>query len=117
MRLFLPYRFAASQFLRVSLTFFTKEICLLCIKADKVLKDVLEAADLKDVPVQKVDIMDPQNSAAFYKYCYDVPALHVDRPGQDKPVKFMNYFDSDKIAEELRRDKGQCGARVAMRGK
>lgn len=97
-------RFRSSQLLRqVSLTFFTKETCLLCIKANKVLQGVLEAEDLKKVKLSKVDIMAPENSAAFDKYCYDVPVLHVDRPGQAKPVKFMHYFDADNISQELRK--------------
>lgn len=96
-------RFNASpSFYQVSLTFFTKETCLLCIKADKVLDEVLEAKDLQNIELKKVDIMDPENSKAFDMYCYDVPVLHVDRPGQGKPVKFMHYFDAKKIAEELR---------------
>lgn len=114
MRVSIPCRLRSSQLLRlnctstlrqVSLTFFTKETCLLCIKADKVLSGVLDAEDLQNVPLKKVDIMDPANSKAFDKYCYDVPVLHVDRPGQAKPVKFMHYFDAEKIAEELRAEK------------
>lgn len=88
---------------QVSLTFFTKETCLLCKNADAILNQVLAEGDLKNTKLQKVDIMDPSNSAAFDKYCYDVPVLHVDRPGQAKPVKFMHYFDAEKIAQELRR--------------
>lgn len=90
---------------QVSLTFFTKETCLLCIKADQVLSGVLEAEDFRKIKVKKVDIMDPKNSKEFDKYCYDVPVLHVDRPGQTKPVKFMHYFDAEKIAEELKAKK------------
>lgn len=75
----------------------------MCVKANEVLSGVLAEPDLKNLSLTKVDIMDPENSAAFDKYCYDVPVLHVDRPGQAKPVKFMHYFDGEKIADELRK--------------
>lgn len=87
---------------QVLLTFFTKETCQLCKNAGVILNKTLEADDLKSIPLSVVDIMHPDNTAAFDKYCYDVPVLHVDRPGQ-KPVKFMHYFDEAKLAEEFRR--------------
>lgn len=89
---------------RVSLTFFTKETCQLCKNASGILKKTLDQEPFRDVDLTVVDIMKPENSAAFDKYCYDVPVLHVDRPGQKKPVKFMHYFDEAKLAEEFARE-------------
>lgn len=87
----------------VSLTFFTKDTCQLCKNARAILDKTLEKDEFKNVEVNVVDIMKPDNSDAFDKYCYDVPVLHVDRPGQQKPVKFMHYFDEAKLAEEFGR--------------
>lgn len=84
-----------------SLTFFTKETCQLCKNAHTVLDKTLKREHFQNVPLTVVDIMKPENSEAFDKYCYDVPVLHVDRPGQRKPVKFMHYFDEDKLVEEI----------------
>ncbi|GEQ70617.1 hypothetical protein JCM33374_g4295 [Metschnikowia sp. JCM 33374] len=89
---------------QVSLTFFTKETCQLCKNAGVILDKTLQAKDFSNVKLKTVDIMKPENSAAFDKYCYDVPVLHVDRPGQKKPVKFMHYFDEEKLAAEFRRE-------------
>lgn len=88
---------------RVSLTFFTKETCLLCKNAGVILGKTLGNETFQDIDLKIVDIMKPENSDAFDKYCYDVPVLHVDRPGQPKPVKFMHYFDEAKLTEEFGR--------------
>lgn len=90
---------AYSQF---SLTFFTKDTCQLCKNASVILSKTLEHDDFKNIKVDVVDIMKPGNESAFDKYCYDVPVLHVDRPNRSKPVKFMHYFDEQKLAEEFR---------------
>lgn len=104
MRISAPLLLCISLRRNLSLTFFTKDTCLLCYNANKVLKGVLEAEDLRNIPLRKVDIMNPQNAAVFDMYCYDVPVLHVERPGQKKPVKFMHYFDAENISNELRRE-------------
>lgn len=88
----------------ISLTFFTKETCQLCKNAHSILDKTLEQDEFRYIPVNIVDIMKPENTEAFDKYCYDVPVLHVDRPGQRKPVKFMHYFEEAKLAEEFRRE-------------
>lgn len=91
------------RFQKVELTFFTKETCMLCTNAKNILYKTLDSEELKDVEtdLKVIDIMDPDNSEAFDMYCYDVPVLHVDRPGQKKPVKFMHYFIEDKLLEEF----------------
>lgn len=97
-------QFKASASIRqVSLTFFTKETCQLCTNARAILYKTLENEKFQNINVKVVDIMKPENSDAFDKYCYDVPVLHVDREGQAKPVKFMHYFDEAKLAEEFGR--------------
>ncbi|OBA23502.1 DUF836-domain-containing protein [Metschnikowia bicuspidata var. bicuspidata NRRL YB-4993] len=97
--------FSSSTLLRkFSLTFFTKDTCLLCKNASVILHQTLQAKEFKDVKLTTVDIMKPENSSAFDKYCYDVPVLHVDRAGQKKPVKFMHYFDEEKLAAEFKKD-------------
>lgn len=97
--------FSSTSFLllKVSLTFFTKKTCMLCTNARVVLTSTLEnnALKTKEVDLKVIDIMEPENSEWFDKYCYDVPVLHVDRPDQKKPVKFMHYFYEDKLVEEL----------------
>lgn len=76
---------------------------MLCSNAKFILYNALKSSKLKNTPVKltTIDIMDPENQEAFDKYCYDVPVLHVDRPTQDKPVKFMHYFYADKLLEEF----------------
>lgn len=69
-----------------------------------VLHKTLEAEPFQSVKLTTIDIMKPENSWAFDKYCYDVPVLHVDRPDQKKPVKFMHYFDEGKLTEEFKRE-------------
>lgn len=97
-------QFCASTTARqVSLTFFTKDTCQLCTNARVILYKTLEHEKFQDINLKVVDIMKPENSDAFDKYCYDVPVLHVDREGQAKPVKFMHYFDETKLAEEFGR--------------
>ncbi|RCK58148.1 hypothetical protein Cantr_06625 [Candida viswanathii] len=88
---------------QVNLTFFTKDTCMLCTNAKNILHDTLKSPDLVNVPIKltTIDIMDPKNQEWFDKYCYDVPVLHVDRPNQPKPVKFMHYFYEDKLKEEF----------------
>lgn len=85
------------------MTFFTKDTCQLCTNARGILYKTLENEKFRDVKLTVVDIMKPENSDAFDKYCYDVPVLHVDREGQTKPVKFMHYFDEAKLTEEFSR--------------
>jgi len=54
---------------------FTKDGCTLC----DVAKDVLAmAAAQRPHTLEKVDITDPENSAWWDKYKYDIPVLHVD---------------------------------------
>ncbi|AOW28351.1 hypothetical protein MG5_02768 [Candida albicans P57072] len=76
---------------------------MLCSNAKFILYDALKSPKLKNMPIKltTIDIMDPKNQEAFDKYCYDVPVLHVDRPNQAKPVKFMHYFYEDKLLEEF----------------
>lgn len=88
----------------VSLTFFTKDSCQLCKNAKAILDETLSKHEFRNITVNVVDIMKPENSDAFDKYCYDVPVLHVDRPGQRKLVKFMHYFDESKLATEFARE-------------
>ncbi|SGZ53556.1 CIC11C00000000747 [Sungouiella intermedia] len=97
-------RLSATSSRLVSLTFFTKETCQLCKNAHAILEKTLDKDGFRNIPVKVVDIMKPENSDAFDKYCYDVPVLHVDRPGQRKPIKFMHYFDESKLAEEFGRE-------------
>ena len=53
---------------------FTKDGCTLC----DVAKDVLAmAAAQRPHTLEKVDITDPENSAWWDKYKYDIPVLHV----------------------------------------
>lgn len=94
------------RLLNVSLTFFTKETCMLCTNARGILFKTLENEELKNKPIDLniIDIMKPENSKWFDVYCYDVPVLHVDRDQQDKPVKFMHYFYEDKLLEEFKKD-------------
>ncbi|CAK7893552.1 hypothetical protein CAAN1_22S00496 [[Candida] anglica] len=91
--------------LSTSVTFFTKETCQLCTNAKVVLNKTLESPQLikKDINLEVIDIMKPENSKWFDVYCYDVPVLHVDRPEQKKPTKFMHYFYEDKLLDELNR--------------
>lgn len=84
----------------VKLTFFTKPTCQLCVNAREVLDDVLRESN-SSPSLEIVDIMKPENSAAFDKYCYDVPVLHLDRPNQKKPIKFMHFFNKEEITNEL----------------
>lgn len=86
----------------VRLTFFTKPTCQLCVNAHRVLDEALRESNISPA-LEIVDIMRPENSAAFDKYCYDVPVLHVERPHQIKPVKFMHFFNKDEIINELRK--------------
>ncbi|KAF7999175.1 hypothetical protein HF325_006707 [Metschnikowia pulcherrima] len=86
---------------QVSLTFFTKDTCQLCKNAAGILHKTLQDEQFKNINLATIDIMKPENSSAFDKYCYDVPVLHVDRPGQKKPVKFMHYFDEAKLVAEF----------------
>lgn len=78
---------------------------MLCTNAKNILYKTLEHDSLSknDIKLNVVDIMKPENSKAFDMYCYDVPVLHVDRPDQKKPVKFMHYFHEDKLLEEFRK--------------
>lgn len=88
----------------VSLTFFTKDSCQLCKNANAILDKTLSNDEFRNITVNVVDIMKPENSDAFDKYCYDVPVLHVERPGQHKLVKFMHYFDEGKLATEFAKE-------------
>ena len=102
----IPYTRALSSTLRnskTSLTFFTKETCMLCTNAKHILHDTLKDDTLKDkeISLETIDIMKPENSKWFDIYCYDVPVLHVNRPDQAKPVKFMHYFYDDKLLDEF----------------
>ncbi|CUM57612.1 uncharacterized protein AC631_01391 [Debaryomyces fabryi] len=94
---------STSRNLKTSLTFFTKETCMLCTNAKNILHDTLKDDALKDkeISLETIDIMKPENSKWFDVYCYDVPVLHVERPNQAKPVKFMHYFYNDKLIDEL----------------
>lgn len=89
----------------ISLVFFTKESCQLCVNAkdvlDRALKDDSAKDFTKNVNVKTVDIMKPENSEWFDVYCYDVPVLHIEQPDGGKPVKFMHYFDQSKILGAL----------------
>ncbi|KAK6455721.1 uncharacterized protein RJT20DRAFT_129044 [Scheffersomyces xylosifermentans] len=98
---------SAAHSQKIALTFFTKDTCMLCTKAKGVLKSTLENDALKgeEIDLKVVDIMHPDNGTWFEAYCYDVPVLHVDRPSQNKPVKFMHYFDEEKLVKELTKDK------------
>lgn len=87
-----------------SLTLFTKEGCQLCKNAHHILDETLKRDPFRNIPLTVVDIMKPENSEAFDKYCFDVPVLHVDRPGQLKPVKFMHYFDNEELAKEFSKE-------------
>lgn len=95
--------FQCAGSLRVALTLFTKDNCQLCTNARAVLDKTLAADQFRDINLTVVDIMKPENEEAYDKYCYDVPVLHVDRPGQKKPIKFMHYFDQDSLAAEFGR--------------
>mmetsp|Transcript_4263 Transcript_4263/g.4222 ORF Transcript_4263/g.4222 Transcript_4263/m.4222 type:complete len:117 (-) Transcript_4263:155-505(-) len=94
---------STSRSLKTSLTFFTKDTCMLCTNAKNILHDTLKDDTLKDkdISLETIDIMKPENSKWFDVYCYDVPVLHVERPNQAKPVKFMHYFYNDKLIDEL----------------
>lgn len=93
---------------KASLTFFTKETCQLCKNAHNVLDKTLGREQFRSIPLTVIDIMKSENSDAFDKYCYDVPVLHIDRPGQRRPTKFMHYFDEDELVEELsKQESGQ----------
>lgn len=87
----------------ISLTFFTKETCMLCTNARNILFETLKKDSLKDkdIKLNIIDIMKEENKNWFDVYCYDVPVLHIDRPNQKKPVKFMHYFYEDKLLEEF----------------
>lgn len=88
---------------QTTLTFFTKDTCMLCTNAKQILHETLQQPELQDTPIKlkTIDIMKEENAEWFDIYCYDVPVLHVDRPGQQKPVKFMHYFDKKKLMEEF----------------
>lgn len=96
-------RYSSSILRQISLTFFSKDTCQLCKNAEAVLKLTLANAEFEDIGLTTVDIMKPENSDAFDKYCFDVPVLHVDRPNQKRPKKFMHYFNEADLAEEFRR--------------
>ncbi|CCE85793.1 Piso0_005423 [Millerozyma farinosa CBS 7064] len=87
----------------VKLTFFSKDTCQLCTNAKEVLDKAMHHQHIraKELDLELVDIMDPKNSKWFDMYCYDVPVLHIERPDENKPVKFMHYFDEGKIVEEI----------------
>lgn len=89
----------------LSLTFFTKETCKLCTDAKEILHKTLEddTNKNKDIKLTTIDIMDPKNQKWFDIYCYDVPVLHVNRDGQEKPIKFMHYFHQDKLTDEFQK--------------
>ncbi|RLV83073.1 Glutaredoxin-like protein [Meyerozyma sp. JA9] len=76
---------------------------MLCTNAKGILQETLQSPELQNTPIElkTVDIMKKENAQWFDVYCYDVPVLHVDRPGQAKPVKFMHYFDKKKLTEEF----------------
>lgn len=84
------------------MTFFTKETCQLCKNAAQVLDKALASSEISPDRVLRVDIMKPENSSAFDKYCFDVPVLHVDRPGE-KVVKFMHYFDEAELVAAFKK--------------
>ncbi|KAK6201150.1 uncharacterized protein RJT21DRAFT_32028 [Scheffersomyces amazonensis] len=86
-----------------SITFFTKKTCMLCTNAHEILRRTLENDSLKykEINLEIVDIMKPENQKWFDAYCYDVPVLHITRPNEKKPVKFMHYFYEDKLLDEL----------------
>ncbi|EGW31392.1 uncharacterized protein SPAPADRAFT_61959 [Spathaspora passalidarum NRRL Y-27907] len=90
---------------QVSLTFFTKEKCMLCTNAGEILRKAIVSPDVGDIKInlKTIDIMKPENQEWFDKYCYDVPVLHIDRPDQAKPVKFMHYFDQDVLEDEFKK--------------
>lgn len=71
---------------------------MLCTNAHKILDNSLEATNEK-VDLQVVDIMKPENTEWYDKYCYDVPVLHVEKDG--RLTKFMHYFFKDKILQSL----------------
>ncbi|ODV77023.1 uncharacterized protein CANTADRAFT_23860 [Suhomyces tanzawaensis NRRL Y-17324] len=95
----------SSRLAVTSLTFFTKETCQLCTNAKTILYDTLKDESLNDksIKLDVIDIMKPENSKWFDVYCYDVPVIHIDRPNQKKPVKFMHYFHHDKLLEEFQK--------------
>lgn len=88
---------------QTTLTFFTKDTCMLCTNAKNILHETLQQPELENTPIElkTIDIMKEENAQWFDVYCYDVPVLHVDRPGQLKLVKFMHYFDKKKLVEEF----------------
>ncbi|KAI3403956.1 hypothetical protein KGF56_003223 [Candida oxycetoniae] len=86
-----------------SLTFFTKDNCKLCSDAKMVLEKSLKSPTLKNANfiIKNVDIQALENREWFDKYCYDVPVLHIEKPGA-KLKKFMHYLHEDDIIRELR---------------
>lgn len=76
---------------------------MLCTNAKDILHETLKDNSLneKEIELETIDIMKPENSKWFDVYCYDVPVLHVDRSDQKKPVKFMHYFYKDKLLHEF----------------
>lgn len=96
----------SKSYQKPSLTFFTKETCMLCTNARGILFKTLEHESLKEekIDLKIVDIMKPENKEWFDVYCYDVPVLHVDRTNQTKPIKFMHYFYEDKLLEEFNKE-------------
>lgn len=86
---------------QLQLTFFTKDGCKLCSDASSVLSKVIKDVARSDIDVKHLDIMSPENSEAFDKYCYDVPVLHIEAKGQKKPIKFMHYFDEKEIKKAI----------------
>lgn len=92
------------QILSVKLTFFTKTTCSLCVNAKNVLQSTIleDPIKLLNPQLSVIDISDPKNKKWFDAYCFDVPVLHVERPGLPL-VKFMHYFYKDKLTAELTR--------------
>lgn len=88
--------------LPLSLTLFTKETCSLCVKARAILDNTTRHHSMPAHTLTIVDITDPAHSTWFDRYCFDVPVLHVERDKSDEqPVKFMHYFDKEKLLREF----------------
>lgn len=86
---------------KVHLTLYTKDNCQLCITARDVLNRVMKECSYERISLEVVDIMKPENSDSFERYCYDVPVLHIRKPSMQKPIKFMHNFDHEKLLKEL----------------
>lgn len=87
----------------ISLTLFTKDDCSLCTEAKSVIDKAIKDPSLNNqkIMLNLVDIMEDKNSNWYDAYCYDVPVLHIDKPNNEKPIKFMHRVDHDALLKVL----------------